>query len=374
MIPFIRPNPPKLSELTEELLKLEQSGVFSNFGPQNTLFEQQILTKLFEGQGSVLTVCNATIGLMLALKEATAARDDKKKYVLIPSFTFAATAQAAIWCGFTPILYDIDPHYWLPDKQQELRLLKKYREQIAAVIPYATFGNCLDVKHYEEIVNSFGVPVVIDAAASLGTVEDKCGRGFGSGTSIASVFSMHVTKTFSTSEAGLIYSSDTEKIKRLKIMANFGFDRPRDAGMIGLNAKLSEIGALLAIAKLKDLDDVVRKRMKLHKHYLDQLPQFLFQSQNSKVMAHQFMPCLLPEGMASKRDIIVEYLTKKEIGAAKYFSPHLAEQRYFQSVCVAEPMPVTDDISRRILSLPLYDTMSIADVMTVCKSVTELLN
>jgi dTDP-4-amino-4,6-dideoxygalactose transaminase len=374
MIPFIKPNPPRLSELMEELLELEKSGVFSNFGPKNTMFERRIVDELFGGEGYALTVCNATIGLMLALKEATANCSDKQKYVLIPSFTFAATAQAAIWCGFVPILYDIDPDCWLPCQEEERRLLNRYQNEVAAIVPYATFGNFFDVDYYQELIDHYGVSVVIDAAASLGTRGDESGLGFGSKSKIASVFSMHVTKTFSTAEAGLIYSADEHRIQRLRQMSNFGFDRPRDAGMIGLNAKLSELGALLALAKLSDLNEVVKKRISLHELYRRLLPSLRFQSQNSRVMAHQFMPCLLPVQLASRRDAIVADLTKLGIGAAKYFSPHLAEQRYFASVCEVEPLVVTNDVSRRILSLPLYDTMSEDDVLEVCHAVAGLLD
>jgi dTDP-4-amino-4,6-dideoxygalactose transaminase len=374
MIPFIRPNPPKLSELSDELLKLEQSGMFSNFGPQNSLFEKRVVEEFFGGEGYALTVCNATIGLMLALKEATAGKTEKQKYVLIPSFTFAATAQAAIWCGFVPILYDIDAKSWLPCKQDEKRLLDKYRNEVAAVIPYATFGNLLDLDHYQAIAEHYGVSIVVDAAASLGTRRDESGLGFGSGSPIASVFSMHVTKTFSTSEAGLIYSADQQRIQRLRQMSNFGFDQPRDAGMIGLNAKLSEIGALLALAKLSHLDAVVEKRIELHELYERELSHLQFQSQNSRVMAHQFMACLIPPHLTVKRDAIVEGLTERGIGAAKYFSPHLADQRYFKSACIVEQLPVTKDISSRILSLPLFDTMSREEVSQVCSSVIDLIN
>jgi dTDP-4-amino-4,6-dideoxygalactose transaminase len=157
-------------------------------------------------------------------------------------------------------------------------------------------------------------------------------------------------------------------------MSNFGFDRPRDAGMAGLNAKLSEIAALLALAKLSQLDEVVQKRISLHEIYVEQLPQLQFQFQKSRVMAHQFLPCLLPRRLTAERDMIVEQLTRRGIGAAKYFSPHLAEQRYFKSACVKEPLPVTNDVSARILSLPLFDTMSRDEVLRVCDALAELLN
>ena len=138
-IPLLRPAPPPLSLAVAELKALEQSGIFSNFGPVNTLFEQEMLARFFGGEGACTTVCNATIGLMLAIKEAVG-DTAPGQYALMPSFTFAATAQAALWCGLTPLLCDIHPANWAADPAAESELLTRYAGKIAVVIPYATFG------------------------------------------------------------------------------------------------------------------------------------------------------------------------------------------------------------------------------------------
>jgi dTDP-4-amino-4,6-dideoxygalactose transaminase len=138
-IPLLRPAPPPLSLAIAELKALEQSGIFSNFGPVNTRFEQEMLTRFFGGEGACTTVCNATIGLMLAIKEAVG-NTAPGQFALMPSFTFAATAQAALWCGLTPLLCDIDPANWAADPAAESELLTRYAGKIAVVIPYATFG------------------------------------------------------------------------------------------------------------------------------------------------------------------------------------------------------------------------------------------
>src|ERR1700739_485919 len=101
-IPLVRPAPPQLSLAAAELQELEQSGIFSNFGPVNTRFEQEMLDRFFGGQGACMTVCNATIGLMMAIKDAIG-EAPAGRYALMPSFTFAAAAHAALWCGLTPL-------------------------------------------------------------------------------------------------------------------------------------------------------------------------------------------------------------------------------------------------------------------------------
>ena len=114
-LPLISPEPPRLSLHSEDLAAIEASGVYSNYGPVNTLLEQDLQERIFGG-GSCLTVCNATIGLMLAIREVIGEdRPAARRFALMPSFTFAATAQAAVWCGLTPLFCDIDPETWMPD-------------------------------------------------------------------------------------------------------------------------------------------------------------------------------------------------------------------------------------------------------------------
>jgi dTDP-4-amino-4,6-dideoxygalactose transaminase len=371
-IPLVRPAPPRLSLAVEELQSLEQSGIFSNFGPVNTLFEQEMLERFFGGQGACMTVCNATIGLMLAIKEAvgeTAPRAESGQFALMPSFTFAAAAHAAIWCGLTPIFCDIDPHTWAADPAAESAMLSRYAGKIAVVMPYATFGYPIDLDRYQRIQTQLGVPVVIDAAASLGTF-DMFGQGFGTGSNASVVFSMHATKSFAVGEAGLIYSADKDRIARLRIMSSFGFGEPRTATMAGLNGKLSEVNALLGRLRLADYDNITARRGALLKRYRSALPELDFQLRAPGTQVHQFVPALLPSVLRGQRTAIREELANRGITTGTYFSPHLLEQPYFQKICVAGPMPVCDDVSGRMISLPLFDTMTDHEVDQVAECLT----
>lgn len=373
VIPFLRPSPPRLTELSLELAVIEESGVFSNYGPVNTRFEKLLTERLFGGFGDCVTVCNATIGLMLAIREAAGEPPPgERRYALMPSFTFAATAHAAIWAGFTPLLCDIDPDTWLPSVESEEELLRAYHGQVAVVVPYATFGNNLDTVRYAQLSREHGVPVVVDAAASLGSL-DWQGRGFGTAAEHAIVFSMHTTKTFATAEAGVIYCGDAERVARLRRMGNFGFGVPRTATMPGLNSKLSEIGALLAMAKLEHFPEIVEHRAALAAAYRARLPELSVQRRVGERLAYQFMPMLLPEHLAPRQAEIVERLGAHGIGVARYFSPHLHDQPYFRERCVAGDLSTTERISHRTLSLPMSDTMTEVEVETVCAAMRQTL-
>lgn len=369
-IPLIHPNPPRLSELADGLVQIERSGVFSNYGPMNTRLEKGLVEDVFEGGGACVTVCNATVGLMLAVKQAVGWRP-RGRYVLMPSFTFAAAAHAALWCGLTPLLCDIDSETWLPDPRAEERLLERYGRKIALILPNASFGNSLDLSHYDRLSMLHRVPVVIDAAASLGSL-DADGRAFGAGCRHPLVYSMHATKSFATGEAGLIYCADHDRIATLRAMGNFGFGNPRSATMPGLNSKLSEVSALLGVAKLQTFKKVAAHRHATYELYRKLLPDFTFQRMTGQRTAHQFVSILLPRTLAGQVPDIIAALGREGIGAGRYFVPHIAEQPFFRKTCVSGDLPITDDISGRIIALPISDVLQPADVGRVCSTFARI--
>ncbi|HVA13787.1 MAG TPA: DegT/DnrJ/EryC1/StrS family aminotransferase [Stellaceae bacterium] len=363
-IPFIRPNPPKLSAHLAVLEEVENSGIFSNYGPANSRLEERIAAGIFNAGHTCVTVANATLGLMLAVKQAVGWRP-RKRYALMPSFTFAAAAQAALWCGLTPLLCDVDRETWLPDPEAEDALLAQYGDDIAVLLPNATFGNCLDLQRYHRVSAARGIPLVVDAAASLGSL-DADDKPFGLGSQYPLIFSMHATKAFATAEGGIVYCADRRLIATLRAMGNFGFGEPRTVTMPGLNSKLSEITSLLGLLKLDDFDAVVEHRQDLFDRYRSLLPEFTFQRMTGRRTAHQFVSVLVPEALAGRVGEIVAALARQGVGAARYFVPHLAQQPFFQATCVAGDLAVTEAISRRVIALPMSDTLTEDEVGYVC--------
>jgi len=365
-IPLLAPSPPRLSALGGALEEIEHSGHFSNFGPVNTRFEAEIITKMFRGTGSCVTVANATLGLMLAVKQATGWRPHGK-YALMPSFTFTATAQAALWCGLTPLFCDIDRDTWLPDAASEEALLRQYGDDIAVIMPNATYGNCLDVDRYDRLSRDTGVPLVIDAAAGLGSVQMN-GDAFGRGSTAPMVFSMHATKCFATGEGGLIYCNDPARIAALRRMAGFGLDTARVTVMPGINAKLSEVSALQALEKLREIGPIAKRRFALQRLYARLLPGFTFQSMTGRQSGLQFASLLLPSHLAPQRANILDALARLGIGGGHYFSPHLAEHPFFRETCISGRLEVTQEVSERMVSLPLSDSLTESQVRQICAS------
>lgn len=383
-LPLIAPCPPRLSELTDGLRAIERSGIYSNGGPVVRGFEAATTAQIFGGEGDCLAVGNATVGLMIAIRLAAGPRSGNLSskggaLALVPSFTFAATAQAAEWAGLTPLIIDVDPNDWASCAAAEEAAFAKYGDRIAVVVPYATFGCAIDLARYRGYQDRYGVDVVVDAAASLGSLDAE-GRPFGQGAPFAIVYSMHATKTFATAEGGLIHSGDRDLIAVLRRMTNFGFNGGRSAEGPGMNAKLPEVLGLMASAKLGDIERVAAHRAALDSIYRARLGAFAaengfeFQRQHGRRQAVQFQSVLLPRAFAGHRAAITGMLAEQGIGAAQYFSPHLAEQPWFRSSAIVEPTPVSDDIGARILSLPVTDTMTVADVERVCDAVIDACN
>ncbi len=370
--PLIQPRPPRLSTMGEGLRAIEERQIYSNGGPAVRAFERDVTGRLFAGRGASLAVSSATTGLMLALRHGAGRRANRGCFALVPAMTFAATAQAAVWAGLVPLIHDIDPRTWVSDPAIEEDLLRRHAGRVAALVPYAAYGWSIDLDRYAWLAQRHDVAVVIDAAASLGC-QAADGANFGAGAAMAVVYSMHATKTFATTEGGLVHSGDTALIAALRRMTNFGFGEARSADMPGMNAKLSEVGGLMASAKLDEIDAIAAHRAALGACYRDELGDFTAQAPDNGRQCFQFWSMLLPPDRADARAQIVAQLGELGIGAGHYFSPHLGQQPYFRHEALIEPTPVADDVARRILSLPITDAMTVEDVRLIANRVRQVI-
>lgn len=359
--PFIRPSPPRLSQQINELIALENSGIFSNFGPINSRFEKSALATFFGGSGAITTVNNATTGLILAIEALLDRQNPRRRYAVMPSFTFAATAAAAEWCGLEPLFIDIDPDTWLPSVADLEERLRSMGDEIAVVVPYATFGNGLALEHLDKLCANYKIPMVVDAAASLGTRWND-DQHFGANSTWPIVFSMHVTKAFGTSEAGLVYCHNKDMIDRIRALSNFGFDADRRVVAKGLNGKLSELAALVCDLRLATYPKTVSTRALLAQQYKETMHNVTFQKITSKTIGYQFMPVLLPSAYGKNRADICRQLSTAGIETRSYFSPALHQQEYYQRKGIKRSLPITDEISQRIVGFPLYDSMTTQDI------------
>lgn len=360
-IPFLRPRLPEKEAYLSYLSQIDESRWYSNFGPLNSHLEKRILGEYFDNLGALTTVNNATTGLMLAISLIKR----KGRYALMPSFTFPATALAAMWCGLKPYFIDIRKNDWCMDEHVIDETLKKLKGEVAAVIPYATFGTSLDLTYYEAIHDS-GVPVVVDAAPCFGTLGDR--GQFGKGFPGAVVFSFHATKPFGIGEGGLIYSGKPETVAIMRQGSNFGFSSERVTELQGLNAKLSEYAAAVALAALDEFPQKIQRRQAIYQCYLQQFDEIgLFDRgwsihDSSGRIPFQFVAALCPENQSNST--FVKHLAANHIESRTYFCPACHQQTLFHGF-PHPPLLVTEKVSQRVLSLPLWEDMKAGDVSKI---------
>jgi dTDP-4-amino-4,6-dideoxygalactose transaminase len=370
-IPFLRPNLVKKERFISNFEKIEQTRIYSNYGPLNNLFEERVITQMFDGTGSAVTVQNATIGLMLSISQS---KRPKGKYAVMPSFTFAATPLAAEWCGLQPYFLDIEPENWQMNREQLDQTVKLLGDEIAVIVPYATFGTAIELSVYNMLLQQ-GIPVVIDAASSFGTITPEEAAHFGKGFGGAVVFSFHATKSFGIGEGGLVYSMDQDLIKRIRQAGNFGFSSSRESVIQGLNSKMSEYTAAIALATLDQFKAVQENRRTIYEYYLQELLQadllergWSTQKKQGSVV-DQFISILSPNSYSNRE--VVELLASNSIEARTYFSPACHQQKQFQSY-PHSTLHVTEYIAKHIVSLPLWEELDEIIVQRIVKILGSL--
>jgi len=223
----------------------------------------------------------------------------------------------------------------------------------------------MNLTYYEQL-HETGVPVIVDAAASFGVTDNQV--HFGKGFPGSIVFSFHATKPFGVGEGGLIYSANTDLISRIRQAENFGFTANRESVLPGLNGKISEYTAAMALSTLEHFDQKIKTRQQIYKWYLNQLQKsdclvngWSVQQAKGDV-PYQFMTICCPDGRHNGD--IIQLLASRNIEARTYFSPPCHRHPLFAKY-PHTPLPVTDRISGRILSLPLWEEMSEQDVRLI---------
>jgi dTDP-4-amino-4,6-dideoxygalactose transaminase len=369
-IPFLKPSLPKAAAYLPRLQEMDANGHYSNFGPLNQRFEQQLLSTLFDGQGHLTTVSNCTLGLMLAIN---ALKRAGARYAVMPSFTFAATPLAAQWCGLEPYFVDIEPGGWAMATDALAAAIDELGDQVAVVVPYATFGQPIDLAAYQQWVDR-GIPVVVDAAPGLGACTPD-GTPFGAGFGGAVVFSCHATKPFGIGEGGVVYSADRALIARIRSGSNFGFDEQRHSVALGMNAKLPEALAAVGMAVIDGYPAKLGRLELLHTAYLEALERlglmaggWAMQGSAGRV-PRQFLPLLAPLTVAPE-PLMQELSRRHGIETRAYFRPPCHAQPQF-AACGRGILRVTEAVAGRVICLPLWDGMDVSAVTTIVSSLAE---
>lgn len=355
-VPYQRPAPPSLDEAARYYSLAVESGHYSNGGPCVQLLGER--TAAWIGDVESIPVANCTIGLMAALRAAFGDPTPERRYVIVPSFTFTATACSIVWAGFEPLFVDVDRDAWQLDAGALARVLSERGEQVAGVLGCSTFGTPAPAATraaWRRLCADAGVPLVIDSAAAFGAIDDA---GLPAGADGEThVFSFHVTKPFAVAEGGIVTTGDPEVADRLRSLINFGFDETRTSVVAGLNGKMSELHAAMALAMLDRYDDALRSRraqVAAISSAMSDLP--LRHQLGAEGSTWQVLQVLAPDADARARAL--QAAEHSGVEARACFDPPLHEHPAFAAYPTAGDLPNTRWLAERSLSLPMADSMT----------------
>lgn len=368
LVPFIKPNFPNVEDVSQDYASILESNHFTNFGP----YERKLSLGLAQFVGnnvSVSCVNNATSGLVLAIQAVCGLGDGSKK-ILMPSFTFAAGPEAAIWTRYEPLFIDIDSSSLQPSIKQAEEYLELKSESVAAILFCNIFGvGTKNIKEWEGLSRKYNIPLIIDSAAGFGSTYDKAERLGSRG--VCEVFSFHATKPFAVGEGGAVVSRDKNIIDAINKLQNFGFGENRAAESVGMNAKLQEINAAIGLRQLEDFEKRLLGRQAVLEKYKTNLNPLGLKSHQNAENSSVCFATFIAENKATT-DNLYATLNDNGVQAKRYYNPPLHTHPAFKDFVSPMSLEVTNNICEKVISLPVHDNMDVEDsdyVLSIIKSV-----
>ena len=340
----------------------------SNNGKYVQQFEAKIAEML--GVRNCVAMCNATVGLEIAIRALGLSGE-----VILPSFTFIASAHALQWQQITPVFCDIDPQTHNLDAAKVEALITP---RTTAIMGVHLWGRSCDVAALQDIATRHGLKLIFDAAHAFGCSHN--GRMIG-GFGDAEVFSFHATKFINTLEGGMVTTNDDELALKIRRMKNFGFTGYDQVESIGTNGKMNEISAAMGLTNLESMTEFVAINRAHYQHYKEGLADLpgvsVMPYDESERCNYQYVVLEVEETKAGiSRDELVDRLHSRGIIARRYFHPGCHRMEPYATIFpdAGRNLPVTQSLSNRLLCLPTGSAVTPEDVKRICNLVGDILN
>jgi dTDP-4-amino-4,6-dideoxygalactose transaminase len=361
-LPITKVTVPDREALLRRLDAIIDSGRLTN-GATVRALEDATAERL--GVPHVVGVASCTAGLMLTMRAL-----ELSGPVVLPSFTFAATAHAVAWAGGTPVFADMAATSLTLDPNDADRALPG----AGAVIGTHVYGTPCDVEALEALAADYGVPLVFDAAHALGSL--RRGRpigGFGS----AEVFSLSPTKVVVAGEGGLVATSDADLAEAVRIGRDYGNPGDYDCRFVGLNARMSELHAAVGLASLGALDARLSHRNDLATRFVAaiaglpglRVPEV---AAGDRSTYKDLTVVVDPAGFGLDAATLQVALRADGIDTRRYFYPPVHQQQAYAHLLPGRALPVTEAISPQVLTLPLWSHMEAAVIDRVADAVAAV--
>ena len=354
------PNVPHERSFLRKVEDLLAGRRLTNNGPNVRQFEQRVCEIL--GVANAVAVCNGTLGLQLAAKALGLSGE-----VVMPSFTFVATAHALEWIGLKPVFVDIDPATHNIDPR---RIAEAFTDHTSAIVGVHLWGTPCDVTRIEALAGDRGLPVMYDAShAFASSVGGRKLGGFGS----CEVFSLHATKFVHTFEGGVVTTNDDALAEKMRLMRNFGFQDYDKVVSAGINAKMTEIGAAMGLCCLDEMGEFTAVNHRNYLFYSQNLSGIpgvtLLSYKEAEQRNYQYVVIEVnPDFCPCSRDELVAALHAGNVIARKYFWPgcHRMEPYRTTQPGAWKSLPITERIAARVIVLPTGQAIDEATARRVC--------
>lgn len=355
IIPITKAFLPTLSKFQEYVKEIWESGQLTNQGVLLKEFEKQLQD--FLKTPNINFVTNGTIALQLALR----ALDITEGEIITTPFSYVATVSSILWERCSPVFVDIKNDTFCIDPEKIERSITKDTKAIMAV---HVFGYPCEVEKIKKIASKHNLKVIYDGAHAFGSIYK--GKSLLTHGDI-STCSFHSTKLFHTIEGGCVIVKDSEINNKVEMIKRFGhnFD---DHICLGINAKSSEFQAAMGLCNFDELENIISERKKISNFY-------------DYILKNNFQRPLIPEDFeynhayypivpASEQETlkIIKELNNINVFPRRYFYPSLNTLKYLQET---SKCPISENISSRILCLPLYNGLSFNDVENICEVILK---
>lgn len=346
---------PPYEEFIEAIKPLWDTHLITNMGRYHQKLEEEL--RIYLDVPEISLMVNGHMALEMAIQVF---HFPEGAEIITSPFTFISTTHAIVRNHLTPVFCDIKLSDGTID---ETKIETLITEKTVAIIPVHVYGNICNIEAINEIANRYHLKVIYDAAHAFG-VKYK-GKGIGA-YGDASIFSFHATKVYNTIEGGAVTFSDHDIYEKLYYMKNFGIQDEELVIDIGANAKMNEITAVMGLCNLEHIDSVIAERKwryEFYKRNLEGKEGIRLLERNWEASNnYAYFPVLIEDTYRKSRDELYDFLRQNDIYARKYFYPLTSDQICFKGKYQANRLENARYMTKRILTLPLYDTLEKEDI------------
>ena len=355
-----RPNIGDRAQLLVRINDILDRRWLTNAGRYVEEFERRVAE--LTGVEHCIATCNGTVALEIAVRAL-----DLQGEVIVPAFTFIATAHALQWQQIRPVFADVDRRTHLLDPDSVERLITP---RTSGIIGVHLWGQCCDVPALEDVARRHGLRLMFDAAHAFGCQFNGISIGnFGE----LEVFSFHATKFVNALEGGAVVTNDAELARKIRLMKNFGFLGYDSVGSIGTNGKMNEFSAAMGITSIEAMPEFIAVNRRNHACYqseLSDIPGIRLleydgrQPSNCQYVVTEIDPAACP----LSRDQLLDVLWAENVMARRYFYPGCHRMEPYRSMdpWAARRLPETERVAARVLVLPTGQSITVDDVADVC--------